>query len=434
MVDSAILAEIISDSISMVLPQAVERRVRLPEVPNMANVVIGMRRSGKTWLFYQEMQRLLDSGIERSQLLYFNLEDERLLGMTVLDMKQIHDTYYRLYPENLDRCSYFFFDEVQCIDGWETYIRRVLDTGNVKVYLTGSSSKMLSQDLATSMRGRCVESTVLPFSFREFLEARSVEAPSNLERVSQRTRSRLEHETLQYILLGGFPALTHLENVDRTQVLQSYVDTVIFRDLIERYGLSNIVVLKYLIKRLLSDVGERFSVNRFFNDLKSQGIKCGKSTLIEYLDHLQEAFLVFGVSIESNSEKRKQINPKKIYSIDTGLAKAYSTKTTADLGHLLENVVFLELKRRKYSINYVTTASGLEIDFSAYLGSHHMLIQVSAEVNNEKTLQRELAPFSDYEKDNSERIIITLNEQKSFSSKEGDIQMIPAWKWLLNKP
>ena len=432
MFDPIVLAEIIADSIGVDLPKGVLRHVRLPDVPNMANVVIGMRRSGKTWLFYQEMQRLLESGVERSQLLYLNLEDERLLGMQVSDMKHILDTYYRLFPENLERRSYLFFDEIQCLDGWETYIRRILDSDNVKIYLTGSSSKMLSQDLASNMRGRCVESTILSFSFREFLDARGIEVPSNLDRVGKHLRSKLENETLQYIELGGFPALTHMVSIDRTQVLQSYVDTVIFRDLVERYGLSNILVLKYLIKRLLSDVGERFSVNRFFNDLKSQGIKCGKATIMGYLDHLHEAFLVFSVSIESNSEKRKQINPKKIYSIDTGIARAYSTKRTEDVGHLLENVIFLELKRRKYDVNYLVTKSGLEIDFSASSGSHHQLIQVSADVYQKCTLQRELAPFAECDGESSDRILITLNEQKTIQYENREIHIVPAWKWLLD--
>jgi predicted AAA+ superfamily ATPase len=431
MFDPSILAEIISDSIDMELPNVVHRHIRLPEIPNMANIVIGMRRSGKTWLFYQEMQRLLESGVERSQLLYLNLEDERLLGMEVSDMRYILDTYHRLFPEHLDRRSYLFLDEIQCIDGWESFIRRVLDSENIRVYITGSSSKMLSQDLATSMRGRCVESTVLPYSFREFLAARGVATPPQLERVSKGVRARLEHETLQYIELGGFPALTHIESIDRPQILQSYVDTVIFRDLVERHGLSNTLALKHLIKRLLSDVAEKFSVNRFFNDIKSQGISCGKATLLGYLDHLQEAFLVFPVAIESNSEKRKQVNPKKIYAIDTGLARSYTTKRTRDLGHLLENVVFLELKRRGHHISYHVTSRGREIDFATYSGTRRQLIQVSTEICQESTRQRELAPFEACRDEEADRILITLNQQETIQHPNGTIQVIPAWRWLL---
>lgn len=434
MFDASIFSEIIADSLEKALPDMVQRQARLADVPHMANVVVGMRRSGKTWFFYQEMQRLLSIGIDRSQLLYLNLEDERLLGMQVSDLKHILDTYYRLCPHNLDRQCYLFLDEVQSIVGWETYVRRILDSENLKIYLTGSSSKMLSQDLATSMRGRCVETSVFPFSFREFLKAHGIEIPANLERVSKATRSRLEYALLQYLNHGGFPALTHLDPVDRTQILQSYVDTVIYRDLIERHGLSNILVVKNLIKRLLSDVGERFSITGFYNDLKSQGIQCSKSTVLEYFDYLQEAFLVFSVSIESNSEKRKQLNPKKIYSIDTGLARAYTTKRTQDFGHLLENAIFLELKRRRYQVTYIQDLSGLEIDFLASCASHQELIQVCANINQEATLNRECAPFAQMKDKHFIRTIITLNDQKCIPHEYGDIQVIPAWKWLLMQP
>ncbi|MFC1830376.1 ATP-binding protein, partial [Thermodesulfobacteriota bacterium] len=357
-----IIEHLISDFQERNLPQFTPRHVKIPWLPNKIDTVIGMRRAGKTWFLFQIISDLLSKGASKESVLYLNLEDERLLPMTVADLQKIPDVYYRRYPHFRDRECTFFFDEIQNISGWERFIRRLLDTENVHICLTGSSAKLLSREIATSLRGRSISTEIFPFSFWEMLDHNKINI-GDASRPSSRKRALLENRLRSYLLEGGFPEVQGIDAEYRVRILQDYLDVVILRDLVERHRISNTVPLRYMIRHLLNASAGLFSVNKFYNDLKSQGIACGKNTLHEYLDHLSDAYLFFQVPIHTRSERVRMVNPRKIYTIDTGLVQACSRSIQKNWGHLLENFVFMELRRSCNSIEYYRTEGGQEVDF-----------------------------------------------------------------------
>jgi predicted AAA+ superfamily ATPase len=431
-----IVQQRLADAVSMNLPDLTERECLLPEIPKKVHSVIGMRRAGKTYFLYQIMKRCLADGMDRSRLIYFNFEDERLAGLSVEDLHWIPDEYYVMFPENRSEEVHFFFDEIQLVDGWERFVRRLLDTETVQIYVSGSSAKMLSREIASSLRGRSVEVVIYPYSFREFAKHHNIESPESLKRVNRGTRSVLENLLIRYLNHGGFPEAQGLTPLDRHLLLQGYVNTVLFRDIVERFGVTNITVLKTLIRHLIKNSGSKFTVNKFYNHLKSQGFKVAKTTLYEYLDHLQDAFLLHTIPIYTDSERKRMVNPVKSYIIDTGLVASFAMSRDQDVGHLLENCIFMELCRRNARVHYLTTPSGFEVDFLAiYPDGSRQAIQVAADVSNQITRDRECRAFVETHSivSDAERLLINLSEEDTIRINDVSIQLVPAWKWLLDK-
>ena len=425
----------LADAVSMELPELTEREARIPAIPNKAYAVIGMRRSGKTYYLYQTIKRYLAQGVPRSKLVYFNFEDERLAEINLKDLHWITDEYYAMFPENRSGKVYFFFDEIQLVDGWERFVRRLLDTENVAIYVSGSSAKMLSREIASSLRGRSVEIPIYPYSFREYLKHHSISYPRSLKRINKQTRSLLENQVLKYLQCGGFPEAQTVVPQDHQLLLQGYVDAVIFRDIIERYGVTNIAVLRALIRHLIKNTGSLFTVNKFYNQLKSQGFKVGKATLHEYLSYLHDSFLVSSASIHTRSERKRMVNPVKPYIIDTGLVRSFQLRNDQDLGHLLENCVFMELSRRDAKVDYLSTPSGFEVDFLAELpDGTRKAIQVAADVSDPSTLERQCRALADLhtELGDIEMLLINLSEEATIEKAGPTIRLIPTWKWLLD--
>jgi len=431
-----IIQQRLADAVSMDIPALVEREYRLPEIPNKAYAIIGMRRVGKTYFLYQTMNHLMRQGIERSRVVYLNLEDERLSDMTVKDLHWIIDEYYAMFPENRPGKAYFFLDEIQLIDGWEKFVRHFMDSENVQIFISGSSAKMLSREIASAMRGRSIEAIIYPYSFREFLKSRNINVPTSLNRVNKQLRSLMENQLLKYLLEGGFPEAQGLSISDRYLLLQGYVNTVIFRDIVDRFKVTNIVVLKKLIRHFIRNSGLHFTVNKFFNDLKSQGMKVAKTTLYEYLGHIQDVFLLRTIHIYTQSERKKMVNPIKPYVIDTALAASFSLSREPEVGHLLENCIFMELCRREAMVTYFTTQSGYEVDFVAEYPDKSMdIIQVSADVSNRVTRDRECRALEEasFSLPNARFILINLREEAELDVGNVRVNIIPAWKWLLDR-
>ncbi|MEN8217356.1 MAG: ATP-binding protein [Pseudomonadota bacterium] len=423
-----IIAQLIDDFHERKRPALVARHKKIVQIPGKANVVIGMRRTGKTFFCYQKMQELV--GISITQMLYLNFEDDRLLGFTIHDFQTILDVYYGKYPEHRDTRCHFFFDEIQNIAQWELFIRRLLDTENVQVYLTGSSSKLLSTEIATQLRGRSLTTEIFPFSFPEFLKYhRLFDTPPTI--MGARTISVLRKAIRDYIEIGGFPEVQSLEPAIRIEILQGYIDSVLLKDVIERYKVNNITAIKYLVRHLMNSPGGRFSVNKFYNSLKTMSVKCTKNSLYEYLDHLTDAYLFYRVPIHSRSEKSRMLNPAKIYTIDTGLLNAMTY--SSNYGALLENLVFMQLRRHGYMIEYVSTKEGYETDFFARhpIKNEIKLVQVCWDMSDEKTFQRELRGLQSVMKALSitSGTIVTYDDEASL---DNNIAVIPVWKWLLS--
>ena len=428
-----LIEQLIADFQERTLPHMTRRQAVLPWLPGKIDCVIGMRRSGKTWFLYQVMRELLLEGFPPEALLYLNFEDERLLPLTAPDLQQIPDTYYRRYPNLKNRQCAYFFDEIQNIQGWERFVRRLLDSEDAHICLTGSSAKLLSTEIATSLRGRSLATEVFPFSFAEFLEHCGIDSTLENQPGSKR-RALLENKLSAYLDSGGFPEVQGLERHYRISILQEYLDVVVLRDLVERHRISNVVSLRYMIRHLMNSPAALFSVQKFYNDLKSQGIPCGKNTLHEFFDFLSDAYLFFPVYIRTDSERSRMVNPRKVYAIDTGMIRACSRSTSPDWGHLLENFVFMELRRTTRQIEYYRTESGREVDFCITDRSGNIsLIQSAAAMEDPRTAVRETNALSEAmdECQVAEATIVTLNTEKYLDTESGRIHILPAWKWAL---
>lgn len=425
-----VIERIIDDFHERDLPSLLPREVSLPRVPGKASVVIGMRRSGKTWFCYQQMQQLLAEGVEKERILYVNFEDERLLPFGASDFQVLLDAYFRKFPSFRGRGAHLFIDEAQRIEGWDRFVRRVLDSGDLDVVVTGSSSRLLGTEIATSLRGRSLATEIFPFSLREYLRYHDVDPDPRT--LGARTRSRLEKMAGEYLESGGFPEVQSLGGDLRRQVLRNYVDVVILRDVIERHGISNATALRALIRHVMRAPATRFSVNKFYNSLRSQGIPATKNALYEFLDHLVDAYLVFDVPLHARSANVRRVNPRKVYVIDTGLLGAMSLCMTEDRGARLENMVFMHLRRAGCRVEYYLTGGGGEVDFVVLPEGRtgRRLIQVCWDLSDPATRAREMSALRDAMSElriRSGTIVTWLDEDSS----DERIRVVPAWRWLL---
>ena len=385
-----VIERLIDDFHERELPDLLARDQRFRRTARKATVVVGMRRSGKTWFCFQEMKARLAEGIEKERLLYFNFEDERLLPFEVANFQLILETYYRKYPDLKTQRCYLFLDEIQRIEGWETFVRRILDTERLWVCVTGSSSKLLSSEIATSLRGRSITTEMYPFSFREFIRYHGVDVTKI--RYGSKTRARLQNLMQKYLRAGGFPEVQTYDRELRREVLRNYLDVVILRDVVERHSVSNTVALRGLIRHVMAAPTARFSVNKFYNTLRSRGIRCTKNNLYGYLDHLADAFFLHFAPLHSRSEKARAVNPRKVYVVDPGLLDVTSFHITEDRGAVLENTVFMHLRRQGYAPEYYVTADGGEVDFvvNPLYRKGRQLIQACWELSDDQTRRREI--------------------------------------------
>lgn len=431
----SIIRQKIIDSQAARLPALTRRDVWLPAVPGKAIAVIGMRRSGKTSLLWQILSDRAASGTPREGLLYFSFEDERLADMQMQDLDLLVQSYYQLNPawRDAQRAS-FFLDEIQLVPGWELFARRILDSENVDLFLSGSSARLLSREVASSMRGRAMEATVSPFSFREMLRHAGREPAKPPQRLTKAERSQCDKDLLDYLACGGFPEAQGLDARNRLELLRSYVDVLLLRDVVERYNLSQPQVLHWMVRQLLGNAAGSFSINKFHTDLKSRGVAVSKDTLYAYLAHLEDAFLLHCVDIATDSQRRRQVNPRKVYPVDTGLMALFDRSGKANIGHALEAAVLHELLRRAAQVSYVRTPAGYAVDFYARSQSGaETLIQVCAELDDPATLAREVRALQDAAGTwpNAALHLITLQAPANLTLPT-DIQLHLAVDWLLS--
>lgn len=392
-----VIRQKIIDAQTVSLPALTRRDVWLPAVAGKATAIVGMRRAGKTSLLWQILSDRHAAGVERDGLLYFSFEDERLAGLQLADLDLLVEEFYKLNPAWRDaRRVCFFLDEIQLVPGWELFARRILDSENIELFLSGSSARMLSREVATSMRGRAMEAMVAPFSFREALRHAGTEPDKPADRLSKSERSHLSKALLDYLTSGGFPEAQGLDTRNRMELLRTYVDVVLLRDVVERHNLSQPQVLRWLVQQLLGNAAGAFSINKFHADLKSRGVAVSKDTLHSLLVHLEDAFLLSNVGVATDSVRRRQVNPRKVYPVDTGLSALFDRSGKANTGHALETVVWHELQRRGLDAAYVRTAAGFEVDFHVHSpAGDEALIQVCTSLDDPATLAREVRALQD---------------------------------------
>jgi hypothetical protein len=420
-------AEIIKDWQGQKMPDLIERENLLSPDPAIKRAIsiIGPRRVGKTYEMFLLIKQIIEKN-GRDKTLYINLERADLGVLDYSDLANLLEVYYGLFPQNKRKTIWLFLDEIQNVSQWEKFVRTCLDE-EIKVFLSGSSAKLLSKEIATAMGGRNLSYTVFPFSFREYLRARGFNRDKYY---SSEEKSKLINHFEEYLNWGGYPEAV-LFSGQREKILRDIFDTAILKDVIERHGIRNISAMKLLIKALLSS--KEFSVHKFYNYLKSQNIKVGKNVLYNYLHYLEDAFFVFPLRKFNLSYKKADQSLPKIYFIDNGLLRVNQID---DKGRLLENLVFAELLRKELNISYCQNALKEEVDFLITEGKEvKKLIQVCYDLDNFVTREREIKSIlkASDEFDCDNLLIITKNQEEEIVMGKKKIKVIPAWKWLLEK-
>lgn len=426
------IKSIILDFQEMPLETGVPRRLRIEAVRGKAAVCIGVRRGGKSTYMFQVIQRLLDSGVPRQSILYLNFFDDRLHNLRQDNLGLIAEAYYSVYPEKKNtETVYCFFDEIQAAEGWEPFIDRLMRTEKCEIYLTGSSARMLSKEIATQMRGRALSWEMFPFSFREFLDYKGIESGGAL---STKKRLLVQKAFEEYWESGGFPEVAGLSRHLRIKTHQEYFHTILFRDLVERHDVSHPKAVTDLAHRLVDNAASLYSVNSLTGYLKSLGHKVPKSAVSDYLQWFEDAYFLFTVRIFDASAARRDTNPKRVYCVDHAMVTSVSSGILVNSGHLLENLVFMALRRRHPEIYYYKTKSGREVDFIVPTRRRpQMLVQVSESLAEPQTRKREIAALSEAmtEIGLSTGTIVTRNEDERMDVEAGGIEVMPAWRFLL---
>jgi predicted AAA+ superfamily ATPase len=410
------------------------RDAALPEIPKKVHAVTGMRRSGKT-TFLQQLAAESRRGTAPERALYLSFDDDRLADIAADQLSALLEEFYRRYPQLRRRTTIaWFFDEIQLVSGWERFVRRVLDSENVQVVVSGSSARMLSREVHTSLRGRGIETTIHPFSFREFLRHRGEEPRAEPRRWTTDERSLVEKRFGEYLVEGGFPEAQGLTRALRVELLQGYVDTVLFRDVLERYGVSQVSALRWIVRHCLRNPAGKMSVHRLFLDLKAQGYSVSKDSVHALLGHLVDAYLLEAVPLHTASERQRNSNPRKIYSADPGLIHAFDASGRANTGHTLETAVFNELQRQSADAAYVKTEDGFEVDFLAtYRDGRRELLQVCADPSTPEAREREIRALADAAKSRSKlpATLLVLTQEQAMALAESGLRVMPAYEWML---
>ncbi len=414
------------------VPQATRRDATLPAVPGKAHAVIGLRRAGKTTFLRQlQVDRCRDLPPERA--VFLGLDDDRLAGLDAGQLDAVLEEYFRLFPQHRGaETVWWFLDEVQLLPGWDRFVRRVMDEEKVEVVVSGSSAKMLSREVHTSLRGRGTETVIRPFSFREFLRHRGEEPEGPSAPLVARERSLVEKRFREYLTIGGMPELQGLEVDVRLDLLQGYVDTVLFRDVVERHGISQVAATRWLARQCLRNPAGSFSVHRLHQDLRAQGLGVAKDLLHALVGHLEDSFLIRAVPLATDSERQRNSNPRKVYPADTGFIAAFDRSGRPNTGHALETVVLHELDRRKAEVGWVRTAGGFEVDFLArFRGGFEELIQVCAELDGAE--KRELRALEDAAREHprARRRLLVPTLQQALQVRAEGMTVQPAYEWLL---
>jgi len=429
------LKSILLDFQEVRLETGVPRRLHIETVSGKATVCIGVRRSGKSTYMFQIMERLLASGVTRENILYLNFFDDRLHNLRRDGFGNITEAYYALYPEKKNKeMVHCFFDELQDLADWETFIDRLMRTENCTVYLTGSSAKMLSREIATQMRGRALSWEIFPFSFREYLDWKGTEWIGNL---STRKRLLVQKAFDEYWETGGFPEVVGLNRRLRIKTHQEYLQAILFRDLVERHDVSHPKAITDLAYRLLDNIASLYSVNSLTGYLKSLGHKAPKSAVADYLEWFEDAYFLFTVRIFDASLARSNTNPKKIYCVDHALISSVASGILINAGHLLENLVFIALRRLYPDIYYYKTKTGKEVDFIVPLhGGARVLIQVCESLKEPQTRKRETAALTEAMAELGLKTgkIVTRNDSEQIENGGGIIEVVPIWRFLLDLP
>lgn len=408
------------------------RRLPYRLVPGKALACIGVRRCGKSTLLHQIIQRLQEAGTPSDNILYVNFFDDRLDAVRRGQLHLITEAYFGLYPEKRGQTGlHVFLDEIQMCSGWEGFVDRLLRVEKMNVYFSGSSARLLAQEVGTAMRGRALSWELFPFSFAEYLDSRVI--PVRLQ--GQANRLRVRKAFADYWECGGFPEVLDADPGLRVMIHQDYFKTMIYRDVIDRADAIHPQAVRDIAYRLINSVSSCYTINSMTAYLKSLGHKVSKSFVGEMIEWFEDAYALFSVKRYDASLHKQQVNPRKIYAVDHAMVKSVSTGILVNRGHLLENLVFIDGRRRGRSLYYYRTSKGREVDFVWKQDDGALtFVQVCEEMpEGSPTRERELLALREAcaEHPRSRAVVVTRDEEFKLHDEAGVIEGIPVWKWLL---
>ena len=385
---------------------------------NLNYVLVGLRRAGKSYLLYQQMQRLIREGHNIKEFLYFNFEDDRINSLLLEDLDLIKTCYEEMY----DSRPIFFLDEIQLIDKWEKFARRLADQ-KYRVYVTGSNAKMLSSEIATTLGGRYMVKEVFPFSFGEFLRFSKID-------IRQPNVLYIENKAIQkvfdaYFRQGGLPEVLQVQ--DKRAWLSSLFNRIVFGDLITRYQIRNDFALKILVRKLAESVKQPSSYTRLANVVSSVGKKISVDTVIDYVKYMEESWLILPFENISAKLNEKESN-RKYYLTDNGIMNLFLTDPNTSL---LENIVAINL-RRYYGKEVYFYNSQIEVDF--YVPDESLAVQVCYSLQDVETRDREFEALLKMSNRLNVNYLmaITKDEESEVEYHNKTIRIVPVWKWLLS--
>lgn len=407
------------------IPPLIEREISL-KLSTDVLALLGPRRVGKTSCMLLLAQDVLKK-VSKEETLFIDFEDNRLVGLSAEKLDDLFVAHQELSSAKL---KYLFFDEIQAMPSWSRFLRRLHNQKQYQIVVSGSSSRLLAKEVATELRGRYKSIFISPFSFREFLQIKKFNYTPSLEYTQN--KGALLRFWNEYLEKGGYPEIIlESETSEQRQKMQSYFETIFYKDVIERNKVQHHELLEMLMSYLLDTPATLFSVTQFEKVLKERGFSVSKKTISLYLKYLEEAFFSYSVEEFSYSAKKRLMRPKKVYVVDTGLVTFLSSKFNPDKGRLLENGVFLELLRQGKEVFFYNEKK--ECDFVVKKGFKIVkAIQVCYELH-EGDKKRELGGLLDamHFFKLQEGMILTQEQEKIIEVEGKKIRILPVWKWLL---
>ena len=413
------------------IPPTIRREIDIDINSDKIITIAGVRRSGKTSLMFQCIEQLLISGIKKSNIIYINFENERLIAAQATDLDNLLIAHNMTFtPE--EGIIYLFLDEIQNVDNWDKWVRKIYDMHKYRIVITGSSSELLSIEIATALAGRNLSYIVYPFSFREFVKANGMN--EDKESLKYSTKKGLVLKALdEYLEYGSFPEVALTKDTDRKmELLSSYFDAIFFRDIVKRYKLRETGDLGVFLRILASNYSAYFSSTKIYNYFCSVGLKLSRKTTLNFLDYARSVFFAASLEQYHKSPKKRFARQQKTYVIDLGLSKLFGE---IDKGRALENAVFIELlRKRKVSqgIYYLKLKSGKEVDFMVN-ERNPQLLQVSFDVSSIETRRREVSALVEAAKTMKQSgcMIITYDYESEETVDGVQIKFVPFWIWAL---
>lgn len=414
--------------------EVIERDVELPINRKKIITVPGVRRCGKSTMMEIAINNLVKEGVPKRNILWIGFDDERLFNMYSDELDDVIVSYMEMFPDVPIKDTYMFFDEIQLIKGWEYFVLRVYKSYCKNIYVCGSNAAMLSSELGSALRGYPLEYEAYPLSFNEFCRFNGIATDAYLEQ----DKARLKNTFEEYNRASAFPEIVLTPSrSEQLKLLHGYFDTMILRDLAEHYNITNTGVVRYFVKRIMANLTKPTSINAIYNDIKSQGLKVSKDDLYLWADYACNVFMFVRTPRYNRSIVKEHKSLDKFYCIDNGLRSAVLMPQSNDNGKNLENTVFMELYRRRMpsdKISYYQEKT--ECDFVIQREDRVMqLIQVTWSMTDDETRKREIKGLLEASSatgcDNL--LIITDDEENSLEVDGKRINVVPAWKWLLNK-